>query len=76
MEGATVREVNSEINVWLGRNHPTRLSALEEGAKVLAREVLREKARIARDRYVDDHNDANGPPDSFRGADESDGDGV
>lgn len=44
----SVREVNAEINIFLGRHMPDRLSALQEAEKILAREVLREKARCTR----------------------------
>jgi len=57
MEGYTIREVNSEILVFLGKNYPTKLSALQAGARVLATEVLREKMRIDRDNYREQHND-------------------
>lgn len=57
METVYVREVNRELWVDLGRNYPTRLSALEEGAKVLAREVLREQSRISGDIRVERHID-------------------
>lgn len=35
-----VREVNSEVLVFIDRNMPDELSALREAAKILAREVL------------------------------------
>ncbi len=57
MESITVREVNSEVNVWLDYNYSTRLAALEAAAKVLQREVLREQARSARETYQEGHND-------------------
>lgn len=44
MDSITVREVNAEINIFLGRNCPTRLSALEEASKILQRELVRERS--------------------------------
>lgn len=44
VEQIHVKEVNSEILIFLDYNHSTRLSALEEGARILQREVLRERA--------------------------------
>lgn len=44
MESITVREVNAEINIFLGKNYPSRLSALEEAYKILGRELLHEKS--------------------------------
>lgn len=35
-----VREVNSEVLVFIDRNMPDELSALREAAKILQREVL------------------------------------
>jgi hypothetical protein len=43
MEDVKVSEANSEVLVFLNRNFPTRLSALEEAAKCIQREVLREQ---------------------------------
>ncbi len=57
IESITVREVNSEVNVWLDYNYSTRLAALEAAAKVLQREVLREQTNIKRDSYRENHND-------------------
>ena len=67
--GITVREVNSEILIFLDNNRSTRLDALIEAAKILQREVIREQHKGAqreqtRDgklNYIDDHND--GLPD-------------
>ncbi len=63
METVYVKEVNKELWIDLGRNHPTKLSALEEAARVIQREVIREKRlqdekhRIDRDTYLEQHND-------------------
>ncbi len=57
METVYVKEVNKELWIDLGRNHPTKLSALEEAARVIQREVIREKSRIDRDAYIEGHND-------------------
>ncbi len=57
MESVYIKEVNKEIWIDLGRNHPTKLSALEEAARILQREVIREKSRIDRDTYIEGHND-------------------
>ena len=57
MESVTVREVNSEVNVWLDYNYSTKLAALEAAAKILQREVIREQNRIKRDTYIEGHND-------------------
>lgn len=46
MEEVHIKESNSEILIFLDYNCSTRLNALEEGMKALAREVLREKSRI------------------------------
>lgn len=45
MEHVYIKEANREIWVDLGRNVGDRLIALEEAAKAIAREVLRERAR-------------------------------
>lgn len=42
MEQLHVKETNSEILIFLDKNYPTKLSALEEGARILQREVIRE----------------------------------
>ena len=39
-----IREVNSEVLVFLEQNYPTELSALREAAKILQREVLYREA--------------------------------
>lgn len=44
MEQISVREVNSEILIFLDRNLPDRLSALREAVKILQREVIRYEA--------------------------------
>jgi hypothetical protein len=44
--GIVVREVNSEILIFLDNNRSTRLDALREASKILQREVLREEAHI------------------------------
>jgi len=55
--GIVVREVNSEILIFLDNNRSTRLDALREAAKILQREVLREENRTKRLDYIDGHND-------------------
>lgn len=50
MESVHVREVNSEILVFLDRNYSTKLHALEEAVKILQREVIREMANENRSR--------------------------
>ena len=57
MESVYVKEVNSEVLVCLDYNHSTKLAALQEAAKALQREVLREQRRIERDNYRENHND-------------------
>ncbi len=57
MESVYVKEVNKELWIDLGRNHPTKLSALQEGARVLQREIIREQSRIDRDNYRERHCD-------------------
>ncbi len=57
MESVYVKEVNKELWIDLGRNHPTKLSALQEAARILQREVIREQSRIDRDNYRELHND-------------------
>lgn len=57
MESVYVKEVNKELWIDLGRNHPTKLSALEEAAKILQREVIRERSRTSRNDYRELHND-------------------
>jgi hypothetical protein len=61
--GIVVREVNSEILIFLDNNRSTRLDALTEAAKILQREVIREQARNSKLNYMDNHND--GFPDAF-----------
>lgn len=46
MEHYTIREVNSEILVFLDYNHPTRLSALKAAARLLQQEVIREEHNL------------------------------
>jgi hypothetical protein len=58
--GIVVREVNSEIFIFLDNNRSTRLDALREASKILQRETIREETKLRRnDRldYQDDHND-------------------
>lgn len=55
--GIVVREVNSEILIFLDNNRSTRLDALKEAAKILQREVLREEAHTSRIAYQEQHND-------------------
>ncbi len=63
MESVYVKEVNKELWIDLGRNHPTKLSALQEAARVIQREVIREEklqheqSRIRRDNYIEGHAD-------------------
>ena len=57
MEYYTIREVNSEILVFLDYNHPSKLSALKAAARLMAQEVVREESRIAKRDYIDGHND-------------------
>lgn len=42
MNSIAIQEVNSEVHiiVFLDKNHPTKLAALREAAKMLQREVL------------------------------------
>ena len=66
--GIVVREVNSEILIFLDNNRSTRLDALKEAAKILQREVIREEAHVTYEKnttrrndrldYQDGHNDA------------------
>lgn len=56
MENYTIREVNSEIIVFLDYNHPTKLSALKAAARLMAAEVIREEHRISRQQSLDDRN--------------------
>ncbi len=42
MESIKIRETNSEILIFLDRNMPTRLSALEEAIRILKVEAIRE----------------------------------
>lgn len=55
--GLVVREVNSEILIFLDNNRSTRLDALKEAAKILQREVIREETRNSKLDYIDGHND-------------------
>jgi len=57
MESITVREVNSEVNVWLNYNYSTKLAALQAATRALSVEVLREQSRVSRDLYRECHND-------------------
>jgi hypothetical protein len=57
MEYFTIREVNSEILVFLDYNHPSKLSALKAAARLLAQEVVREEYRVKKSDYIDGHND-------------------
>ncbi len=57
MEYYTIREVNSEILVFLDYNHPTKLSALKAAARLMQQEVIREESRISRDTYREGHAD-------------------
>jgi len=55
--GIVVREVNSEILIFLDNNRSTRLDALKEAAKILQREVIREEAQNAHEKNNDRRND-------------------
>lgn len=62
--GIVVREVNSEILIFLDNNRSTRLDAIREAAKILQREAIREEnrekltdRRNARLDFQDGHND-------------------
>jgi hypothetical protein len=55
--GIVVREVNSEILIFLDSNRATRLDAIREARKILHREELREESRTSKLNYIDDHND-------------------
>ncbi len=57
MESYTIREGFSEIIIFLGKNYPTRLSALQAAARLMGAEVQREHFNTRRDTYRDDHND-------------------
>lgn len=48
MESVHVRESNSEVLVFIDRNVGDRLHALEEAAKILAREIIRERGNPSR----------------------------
>jgi hypothetical protein len=64
--GIVVREVNSEIIIFLDNNRSTRLDALREAAKILQRETIREETNMrhnTRVDYQDGHND--GFPEPF-----------
>jgi len=65
--GITIREVNSEVLIFLDNNRATRLDAIREARKILAREEIREEARVTNEKnndrrdarldYQDGHND-------------------
>lgn len=61
--GIVVREVNSEILIFLDSNRSTRLDAIREARKILHREELREESRNSKLDYIDGHND--GFPEPF-----------
>jgi len=67
MESVYVREVNRELWIDLGRNHPTKLSALQEGYRILGREVIRVQSKIDRDTYRESHNDGLPPGSESNG---------
>lgn len=46
MEQVKVSEVNSEVLIFLDKNHSTRLAALEEASRIIQREVIREHNNI------------------------------
>ena len=46
MDQVQVREVNAEVIIFLEKNYPTRLSALQEASRILNREVIRYEAYI------------------------------
>lgn len=43
--GISVREANGEVVVFIGRNAPTKLAALEEASRMIQREIIREKEK-------------------------------
>jgi len=55
MEQIYVKEARSEILICLNRHMPDRLTALEEAAKVLQREVLRERSNPDRNAHWESH---------------------
>lgn len=55
MEQIYVQEARSEILICLNRHMSDRLSALEEAAKALQREVLREKSNPNRNTNWESH---------------------
>lgn len=55
--GIVVREVNSEILIFLDNNRSTRLDALREATKILQREVIREERQEQKRDYQEQHND-------------------
>ena len=57
MEQVYVREAFSEVLVCIDRNMGDKLHALEEAGKIILRETLRERDRIRRDTYSENHND-------------------
>lgn len=50
MEQVYVQESRKEIRIVLSKHFPDRLSALEEGAKILQREALRERSNPDRNK--------------------------
>lgn len=46
MQHYTIREVNSEILIFLDYNHPTRVAALKAAVRLLQQEVLREEHNL------------------------------
>lgn len=57
METYTIREGFSEIIIFLGKNYPTRLSALQAAHRLMGAEAVREQSSITRNTYRDSHND-------------------
>lgn len=48
MEQIHIREARSEVLIFLDKHMPDRLTAMEEAARILQREVLRERANPSR----------------------------
>lgn len=46
MEQVHVKEANGEVLVFLDKHYSTALAALEEAAKSIQREIIREQSRI------------------------------
>lgn len=48
MDQIHIREARSEVLIFLDKNMPDRLTALEEAVRILQREVVRERANANR----------------------------